>query len=374
MFWVVFDTCTRPQYYEDVHNLLALPSGATIRYDYRQKYLSADAIVLSSGRQVVPVLLVYAQKNAPYSREGTSLQVPDGDLDVLWVATRVGRMLNVVKDADKYYFDFQVASYPNQNAGALDSILGPLRATGEVPWTKWVCTSTQDLSLRTLEGGDAQTNWAAIVNALGTYPMQFSNDAFWRLVGPFKGSQGRLRYPKLESLTESGRIRQRRSRYVMIENNTWRCEIVSDAPRSGTGGSARPRYVVEASTTDDKAIKIIGNPTYELRTYTARTLEYRAQPVPVFAQRSADLTLSTSPKPTDWPTGPRIELRHVVRKSYLRVAVGILIGTAGMITGGLGVSRLFENDTLHGAVLAVGGALLLVAARFILSGKWEFKS
>jgi hypothetical protein len=62
-FWIIFDTSTLREYYQDVHNLIALPSGASIRYEYREKYLSPSALTAALKPQSAPsaVLLVYAQ-------------------------------------------------------------------------------------------------------------------------------------------------------------------------------------------------------------------------------------------------------------------------------------------------------------------------
>jgi len=35
--WAIFDTCTKPHYYQDVHNLLAAPQGWVLRYEYRKQ-------------------------------------------------------------------------------------------------------------------------------------------------------------------------------------------------------------------------------------------------------------------------------------------------------------------------------------------------
>ena len=38
-FWVIFDTGTVPAYYQDVHNILAMPHETIVRYNYKEKYL-----------------------------------------------------------------------------------------------------------------------------------------------------------------------------------------------------------------------------------------------------------------------------------------------------------------------------------------------
>jgi hypothetical protein len=37
MYLVVFDLCMKPEYYQDLHPLPALPSGSLVKYDYREK-------------------------------------------------------------------------------------------------------------------------------------------------------------------------------------------------------------------------------------------------------------------------------------------------------------------------------------------------
>ena len=46
-YWVIFDTCSVPEYYRDLHTVLASPSGAVVRYSYRAKYLTEEAIELA---------------------------------------------------------------------------------------------------------------------------------------------------------------------------------------------------------------------------------------------------------------------------------------------------------------------------------------
>src|SRR5213080_3562204 len=90
-FWVIFDTCARAEYYRDVHNLMALPKGAVMRYEYRDMYLSERALRLAVNDASAPskILLVYAQKPG-FPKGGGDAVAPAGELE--WVATRFGAM------------------------------------------------------------------------------------------------------------------------------------------------------------------------------------------------------------------------------------------------------------------------------------------
>jgi hypothetical protein len=42
-FFIVFDTCTHARYYSDVHEVLAMPAGGIIRYEYKRSLFKPDA-------------------------------------------------------------------------------------------------------------------------------------------------------------------------------------------------------------------------------------------------------------------------------------------------------------------------------------------
>jgi hypothetical protein len=67
-FFVVFDTCTHARYYSDVHEVLAMPEGGIIRYEYKRSLFKPDAAAaleaLCNDPSNLPVdaLLMYGQK------------------------------------------------------------------------------------------------------------------------------------------------------------------------------------------------------------------------------------------------------------------------------------------------------------------------
>jgi len=342
-FWVIFDTSTLRDYYWDVHNLLAMPHGVVMRYEYRAEYLSDAAIALAEKPSPRAVLLLYAQKNTEYLRTGGMSSPRDPAVaEELVFATRLGTMVNVTRDGQNYYFDFQVAEYPNQDQAALPAILGPLEAEGSVPWRnrKWVATSTLTDRLEVLKIGEAQQNWAEIVHRLSTPPLQFSGDAFWRLEGPFQvGSQSPTR-PSIEYDTEAGRPPRARSYFQIVENSTWKFDLVSET-------SGKAQYDVEGQSSDKKVLAVMGTPRYGLRQYTRQSIEYRAQSTALFGAAAADLTLETLPQNSDWPSGPKLSFRYELQRNWRRIALGFGSGILGL--------------------------LLLALSGFILTGKIAFK-
>jgi hypothetical protein len=343
-FWVIFDTSTLRDYYQDVHNVLAMPEGFVVRYEYKTKYLSDAAIKLAEASGPRPLLLLYTQKEIDYPRatNGTSApRNPTGAADLLF-ATRVGTMVNVTRDGDNYYFDFQVAEYPNQDQAAMQAVHDALDAEGSAPWKnrKWVATSTLTDKLDVLKIGEPQQNWAEIVHRLSTAPIQFSGDAFWRLEGPFQpGSQAATR-PSLKYDTQAGRPPQARSFFPAAENSSWKFDLVSET-------SGKAQYDVEGKSSDTAVLTILGAPTYGLRQYTRKSIEYRAQSTALFGEAAADLTLETMPHNGEWPSGPKLTFRYELQRNWRRIALGLASGVVGL--------------------------LLLTLSGFILTGKIVFK-
>src|SRR5208282_6768907 len=66
--FVIFDTCTHASYYGDVHQVLAFPEGAVIRYEYKRRLFTPDAALAIDDltrrplKLPMPALLMYGQK------------------------------------------------------------------------------------------------------------------------------------------------------------------------------------------------------------------------------------------------------------------------------------------------------------------------
>ncbi len=112
-FLVVFDTSTIPDYYLDVHNVLALPSNSLIRYEYRSKYLSNDALNILSDDpiQKLDVLFVYTQWDK-YAR-GDVVPPPETPPDeMIWIPFRLGKLVNTnLTYGEIYNLDLMVGAY-----------------------------------------------------------------------------------------------------------------------------------------------------------------------------------------------------------------------------------------------------------------------
>ncbi len=369
-FWVVFDTSQYPAYYRDVHDLIAAPRRFVLRYQYREELLSDSARTLALKQKSLPVLLLYIQKNAIYARQANKSIPADENENNLIVLTRLGRMLNVVRHGGRYYFDFQVTGYPDNDRGEhTNALLAPLIRNNEIPWIKWVATSTDNVALAAISEGADGDNWRKIINALGRNPMQFAGDAFWRLKGPFTQS-GRTIKPKLRNIKEEGFVRRIRAEYHLGERAQAHFQLVSYTPEQIS--EARPEYRVQAAVSGSEKVKIIGSGQYELRHYDEKPIEYVSEEMGPYRTEPVDLVFETQPTAETWTAGAKLEVRHQVRKSRFISTLGVISGIAGLSMVALGSSKLFENDALYGATILFVGLVMLAAAKYMLTGTLEF--
>jgi hypothetical protein len=150
--WLIFDACTRPAYYQDLHNILAAPAGHVLRYEYKEKYLTPEVRgTLSAARpQPKSVLLAYVQ-HRDFTRGGNAVFTLPTFGDGLWLATRFAEMMNVVREADRYFFDLSLGDYP-QNRGAANDFFSTAFQNANTPPKAWVAFADRD-AVKQLEGG-----------------------------------------------------------------------------------------------------------------------------------------------------------------------------------------------------------------------------
>ena len=372
-FWIIFDTCTRPEYYQDVHNLLALPKGATLRYEYRDTWLSEDAASAAANPTHAPaaVVLVYAQWVRFQKEQGKPPASTPG-AEMLWTATRVGEVALIPPpEGDNYFFDIKVMEYPRVDDDVLMSILDALIDAHEVPFHKWVSVSAQTDALAQLRRGRDDDNWQSIVNRLGVPPMQFAGDAFWRAKGPFDGKTGWLIEPKYERQRrwqDSGfETRGVDSYYELCEGDSSSLELVSHTPP----GRHHPQSRVQVQC-GDGPVRVVGPSVLDLRQYTSIDVTLRAERDEGIAERIAKVSLESPVGEGGWPTGARLLLTVKIQKRRWKViaaCVCVLLAAAlAILTPGL-----YGSDQPRAIATGIASAVFIVLASLLWSGRPSFR-
>lgn len=372
--WVIFDTCTRPEYYLDLHNLLALPVGATLRYNYREKYLSLPAVAASLHPSTAPKfgLLFYAQRNGFHTGEAAP---ETGTIynEMLWVPTRIIEMLCIpARDGETFNYDFKVLGYPSIDQESVSRVLHPLIQQREIPFNKWVAISSELSSFENLKRGDERRKWGTIVSELHKSQFQFSSDVFWRIIGPKKSRTSKQVSPRYEQTFESGALRLVKAVYDLEEGQNYSFEIVSmSPPRSDE--TAQTQYSVKCSSTNDDNMEVIGSGSVSLRQQAADSVQFVGKISEEIADHSATLRFETQPKTSQWPMGPELEVQVAVVKNALKIALGLIVGVVGLILSAYGMEILQSFPEIGISCLAIGIILVIIAA-VLISRKLILKS
>ena len=368
LFWVIFDTSQYRPYYADVHELLATPAGVIMRYQYRADLLTPEATSLAKAGKRTRVIFAYSQHDCHYTRTDGKTEPVDEQATTKVIPTRLGTMVNVIKDGGRFYFDFVVEEYPRFVEAIVDPYFASLMSAGQAPPEKWVGTSNDWPVFDALAEGDPAENWQRLVDVLGREPIQFAKDAFWRIHGPFTKS-GRLVRPRTVKEKADGRLRQLRTDFLMLENRTWKFQLISSIGRNVPPD--RLDFTVQITSTDTNAVRVAGSGQVDARHYDEKAVEYTTEPMPPFRTRAVDLEFKTTPEGV-WPAGPALKIRCSVRKSHIVSTLGVLSGVAAVLLGVIGGSALFKYDVLNGLYLLGLGLLLGAIAKYMLMGKIEF--
>jgi hypothetical protein len=371
MFWVIFDSSTRREYYQDVHNLLAMPAGSIIPYDYRTKYFSPSALAeMEARRGGKEVLLVYAQSKA-YQKNG---EAPVGTIpfaDGLWVGTRLATLRSASFSVDQYYIDLQLEGYPAPNEHALSEILRPLIHKSEAPFSKWIAISETDEHLRSLRAGADAENWTSIINKLGVAPSQFAGDSFWRISKVSSGEHATEIVPNTEERL-SGSLRRAVAIFPVNGLGRLAIEIESRQPQGEEDGNLMEGEARAISVAcGAEVLAAFDGRSLPLRRFQHVPIEGQIASTDSFHAQDCKLHLATGPVPEGkYPVGPDFSLNLRVAMDPTRMKLAVLSGVLGAIGLTIGVALL--RDHVEWGVPLVGVSVLLaVTSYYSLTGKFK---
>jgi hypothetical protein len=379
-FWIIFDTCTKPFYSQDLYNLLAHPRDSVLRYEYRRRYLSGGALeaALLPGNAPSQILFVYAQWKQ--YRRGDNNPTENTPLDEIeWIPTRLGKMLLIPPpDGEAFYFDFKVLGYPKVNKSKLLEILSPHISQKEVPYNKWVCISDNVQELEAISVGTDSDNWQAIINELCTPPMQFTHDTFWRLSVPQYARRSvkhlRVEYEPQRALIEGrSEIRQYIPYYLLSEGRSCQIELISYKPSERDLGVYSPmgKSKVDILIEENSPISV-ENKVIHLRHYTAEFIKISTK-----RSESLDPTVGLTEFRTvnhnnEWPGAPNLKLRFRIQKQSWRIYLAALLLPATPAATFL-ADRLWDTNQSIAIILLALASVFPVLAALLYLGRIKLK-
>ncbi len=389
-FVVIWDTCTIPEYYTDLHKVMALPEGMLVRYDYKKKYFDSKSlsvfIKLYNGEiSEIEVIHFYGEVDNYVKGSGNP---PRDTIVDHHVPFRVGKVIrcNIFPGAgdeedDKVVYDIKIGKFPNvYKYSRLRNQMEPAFREGS-PFLKWH-TYIEEESIRsgflTNNASLSLNNWERAVELL--QKRQFEKDSFWNIEGPFdkygNSISGRISHKENHnSLIDSViKINDEEDLFFIINN---RDPLVDD------NSFDKPREIKMTATGG----VIVDKTSIPLRPYSSVSIQIRGITTSYWKGDIGGLELDTicSDSGAVPPIGPHIQLSFIVNKEMWKIYLGLLFGVLSAI-GFVIVSKLalyekiasgsqvFDFNIFFSVIgLTVISSILLVLASVLLRKEIKFR-
>lgn len=379
---VVFDTCTRSQYYADVHQLLALPAGTILRYDYQEKYFSPEAFAYLRGLKEadcpVDVILFYGQFN-DYAKGAAD---PKGKLldpaNSVLIPTRYAKLRNVSveervggNDGSRtiVYFHMELSGFPDPDSPAIRPLLDMLAEKKELPFEKWVALAPEGADLSAFRQDGVQL-WGKVVDRLAAPPSQFHGDVFWRIDHLEKEGQfGRTKIrPQPRASNRFGQ-QDYASDYHLDPLSSYLVTLSSFVPEAE--GKDLPDGAVVTIKADDGEHLAIPEAKQQFRRNASSQFKIDVKSVADIKPRYINLSLKTEVpehKPPYTP-GSLADISMVTSIGGYRVAGLLIVAVLGGSLAVFGGTLLKDGNTAYGLLLMAVGAILAVLSLALFTGR-----
>ncbi len=402
-FVVIWDTCTKPDYYNDVHKVITLPKGMMVRYDYTKKYFDEKSLIeferLANGKiKQINAIHFYGEIEGYAKFQG---DIPKGAMVKHWVPFRLGTVVCAKKqksgkdgEADKVVYDIFLGDYPNVKNLSRYQTTFQNEFKERAPFSRWHTYFESDDILSDLSDGvgeSSDSKWFAIVERL--QELQFKDDSFWKLEGPYDDKGHSLENHITMRKTADGL----KESVVLLEDEEDVSFTIHNAdPVVKESEVYTPREIVlipsEGITTNTRKIQLRPYSTYQFK-IRGKTSSYWKGDFGSLecVTRSSDRTQveDNADRSSILGTniiGPSFELNFNIKKNMWKVFIGITSGVLSVILFIiLGKYRIYDPsavssmDTLNwysvwtAALIGGVASTLLVTATILLRKEIKFK-
>ena len=394
-FFIVFDTCTHARYYGDVHEVLALPESAVIRYEYKRYLYSAAAaaaiemLARDPTRLPVPALLMYGQKKR-FSQGDAEPQTMLTRADSEFVPTRSADLMAVAversadRDSDVLYMHFQLRGFVTPDAPIIGELVAALEAANSLPFgdkqTQYTWISLLPGSLAPKQSqlvSDDQTLWSMVVDRLIALATQFENDVFWRVKGLVQITNGQ---PGPKMPLKDRRTNKRvhsdswRRDYGLFEAKRYAVAIQTHSPEGhGVAVPAGSSIAMTSLDDDDKVLGLSSDPLQ----IVPNQVEYKRFKISIsndaaFDTRYTGIRLETQLQnhASAYPLGSMCSLTFSVRKELWRLVFGLI--SLCVRAGFLAIVAVGKPNLWWGVTLTIVAALLGWCGYYLIFKQFKF--
>ena len=391
-FFIVFDTCTHASYYGDVHQVLALPEGAVIRYEYKRRLFKADAaravddLALDPVRLPVSALLMYGEKRgfAHGSQDPETMLTRD---DSVFVPTRSAYLVAVAVDKgpdpleDVLYLHFQLRGFVNPDLPELGKLIEVLEISNSLPFgdrgTQYTWISLLPGSMAAKDKqliSDDQTVWPSVIDKFVLLPTQFKDDVFWRVRSLSEEKSGAPAHEvSLADRPTNARVHSDRWHrdYPLNESKRYSLMIQTYSPQAHGHNVPAGATVAMTSSDDDQGLLKLAADPLPIVPNQVDSKRFSISTDSALDTRFTGIHLETQvPDHTSkYPPGSMCSLTFSIRKQRWRIMLGILFTAAGTAVGGYIAGA--KPDGRCSAILSVLALLLLGIGGWFLNQQFK---
>jgi hypothetical protein len=390
-FLVVFDTCTHPRYYGDVHQVLSLPAGAMVRYEYKRSLFkhnaaeSFDRLLAQPEALPVDVLLMYGEMKG--YRQGD----PDPDRMLRWadgvfVPTRSAKLVGIARtqgadaQSDVLYLHLQMRGFVDPATAPIEAMIRALEAADALPFGDrgsqhaWISLLPQALEAqRSQLTSDNQNLWSRIVDALIVTPTQFRSDIFWRVSRVAKANrsdEAALELSDRRYNTPAHTDRSHRD-YVLVEGSRYELFVQTHSPDAHGHQIPGNATIVMTTNQDDEGLVRLSARPLDIVPNETSSQRFSIDTNNTIDTRYVEIHLETQTPDhaSVYPPGSLCTLTFAIRKQHWRLALGAVLVLASTALGGYAAAVPISPAAKAG--LAVVVAVLLAAGGWILTRQFK---
>ena len=382
---VVFDTSTQPEYYRDVHRIMALPSGAIIRYDYKRYLFSNEAghLLTDATVRTVPidVILMYGELKT-YNRGDPDRSLPMLTWDnAKFAPTRSAKIVNIAieegaeRAQDTIHFHLQLSGFVDPASPVIEQLIRRLEAQNQLPFGDqhcWISCEPDDSNIARRElMSDDPAPWFKVVDWMFSADTQFKGDIFWRVrrVISVRGNENRELFLSARSSNRFGDTNDWHRDYEVHDLAKYKIEYQTYAP-SAHGGSVHGNATLAVILNDDDAlIRTAPNPT-QIRASQTYVADISVEPINRLERRYSDIDLVT--QIPDWespyPPGSLCRFTVSIVKDKLRLMLAAAYAFLALVATATATAKV-RTETEVGIASYVLAAILAAIAYYSWTGK-----
>lgn len=369
---VVFDTCTKADYYRDVHKVLSAPSGTLVRYDYERRLWSDDAQTLvdrfSNGHDPIPTLLMYGQlKN--YKKKDDDPEFMLTWENAIFIPTRVAEVVNVgfdkrgSKDRENIYIHLRLKGFLQPDTAEIEPLVRALEKRKELPFGKtsghkWISQCPDDIDSKNLLVGTDE-DWSHVVDAFASRPSQFAGDVFWRITAVRslnKTGKNAILIPVERNTNTFGSIDSWHIDFAVDDVNRYVAEVQNYIPVS-EDRELPPNAFIFAKE-DTSKLLLVPEEKVNLRRNATEHLKFGVATIDFLEKEDAKLIIETEVggQEGEYPPGSLVEITLRIAKNRVRLAAAVifaLLGAVGLVAG----TTLIRQNTTSGLGVLIGAVV-----------------